>query len=140
MTCLLSGLDIFTNTGREDLKYRQTVKGLHGLHVYATEYWTEHLLYLARSPGGLDKFPSAFNLASRLADKLSDGCSDGEVADGYPGSSLFKNRLQALRSYPTLYKCVERALIARSLKSLESELLQINSAYHEPICIVPNVT
>jgi len=108
------------------------VRGLHGLHVYATEYWTEHLLYLAKSTGGLDKIPSVFALACRLVDKLSEPSSDGQVEELCSEPGLFENKLQALRQHPRLHKCVERALIARSLKKLESELLQTNGAYYEP--------
>ncbi|KAH8688529.1 hypothetical protein BGZ61DRAFT_494602 [Ilyonectria robusta] len=93
ITCLLSGLKVFGNTYRQEDAYLRVAKGLHGFHVYATEYWTEHLLSYAVSADTLNtaSSPSLLALACQLADEL------------------------------------ELALKARSLKNLESRILQAHN-------------
>lgn len=100
-------------------------KGLHGFHVYATEFWTEYLLSYAVSDDAT-KTPSATSLiilARQLADELetfgpaSHGESDSETG-------LLDERLVSLQQHAVLQKHVERALKARSLKNLESRILQ----------------
>ena len=94
------------------------VKGLHGFHVYATEYWTEYLLSHAVSAGGLDTNSSLFVLAYRLTDRLEEA----REFDSEP--RMLDERLTSLRQHAALHKRVEGALKARSLKRLEAELLQ----------------
>ena len=128
ITCLLSGLEVFSNTCQEQTKHLRVVKGIHGFHVYATEYWTEYLLCLAQSTNGLDVTSAPFVLACRLADKLSEG-SDSTTAEEV--DSELDDRLVLLRQHSALYKSVQRALKARSLKRLESELLQTQGKSHQ---------
>lgn len=58
IACLLSGARVFNKAYPEQAKYQRVAKGLHGLHVYATEYWTECLLSHAASGDGLDQSSS----------------------------------------------------------------------------------
>jgi len=116
-------------------------KGIHGFHVYATEYWTEYLLYLAQSPNGLDMTSALFVLACRLADKLNEG-SDSTTAEEEVDSEscLLDDRLELLRQHSALYKSVERALKARSLKRLESEFLQTQGKFRKSKCSKQQIT
>ena len=106
------------------------MKGIHGFHVYATEYWTEYLLCLAQSTNGLDITSALFVLACRLADKLNEGSDSATAEEVDSESGLLDDRLVLLREHSALYKYVERALKARSLKRLESELLQTHGKFH----------
>ncbi|KAH8738106.1 hypothetical protein BGZ61DRAFT_502084 [Ilyonectria robusta] len=129
IACLLSGARVFNKAYPEQAKYQRVAKGLHGLHVYATEYWTECLLSHAASVHELDKAygqPGAPNAGSNI--RVSD------------------KRLELLQQHALLHRHVEGALKGRSLKRLESELLQVphtvpdknsqqlpNSPFIEPI-------
>ena len=106
------------------------VKGLHGFHVYATEYWTEYLLSHAVSAGGLNTNSSLFVLAYRLADRLEEAANPTAAKEVDSQSRVLDERLTSLRQHAALHKQVERALKARSLKQLESELLQEHGKFH----------
>ncbi|KAL7786982.1 hypothetical protein V8C37DRAFT_286169 [Trichoderma ceciliae] len=125
VTCLLSGLEIFNKRYHEQTRCFRVVKGLHGFHIYATEYWTEYLLSQARGAGGLDTDSSLFDLACRLADKLNEAVGPtATTRKAETQSNVLDERVALLRQHPILYKHVKAALEARSLKWLESELLQ----------------
>jgi hypothetical protein len=106
------------------------VKGLHGFHVYATEYWTEYLLSHAVSAGGLDTNSSLFILAYRLADRLEEAVNPTAAKEVDSESRMLDERLTSLRQHAALHKQVKGALKARSLKQLESELLQEHGKFH----------
>jgi hypothetical protein len=100
------------------------------LHVYATEYWTEYLLSHAASAGGLDTNSSFLALAYRLADRLGEAVNPTTTKDVDSESRMLDERLISLRQHAALYKQVEGALKARSLKRLEAELLQQHGKSH----------
>lgn len=106
------------------------VKGLHGFHVYATEYWTEYLLSYAVSDGGRDTNSSLFVLAYRLADRLEEAVNPTTAKEVDSESRMVDERLTSLGHHAALYKQVEGALKARSLKRLESEHLQEHGMFH----------
>ncbi|UPK96932.1 hypothetical protein LCI18_007867 [Fusarium solani-melongenae] len=125
VTCLLSGLRVFGREFPEHDRVLRIGKGLHGFHVYATEYWIEYLLSHIAGADGIDtNSPEPLMiLACQLADVVKE--SSPEMALENDGrTSQLDERLPALRQYPTLYTCVTRALMARSLKNLEARILQ----------------
>ena len=130
ITCLLSGLEVFSKPYEEQTKCLRVVKGLHGFHVYATEYWTEYLLSYAVFAGGLDTNSSLLVFAYRLADRLEEAVSPTTAKEVDSESRMLDERLTSLRQHAALYEQVERALKARSLKRLESELLQEHGKFH----------
>ena len=130
IACLLSGLEVFSGTYQEQLKCLRVVKGLHGLHVYATEYWTEYLLSHATSVGGLDKDSRLFVLAHQLANELQKVSDHSKTNDADIGPTVFDERLASLRQHTALQKQVEGALRARSLEKLEWELLQEHGKFY----------
>jgi hypothetical protein len=69
--CLLSGLEVFSETYQEQAKYFRVAKGLHGLHIYATEYWTGYFLSHAVSAEGRVTSTILPVFANRLVNKLS---------------------------------------------------------------------
>ena len=126
LSCLLSGIQVLNkepeSSPNEQNKLLRFVKGIHGFHVYATEYWTEYLLASAESKGCLDgKLLDA-------ADRLVEVLEKQTFPEGPEPPSLIaavtnkEKRLQALDKYGALRKHVERSLYARSLKRFESEL------------------
>ncbi|KAL7948124.1 chromatin remodelling complex Rsc7/Swp82 subunit domain-containing protein [Trichoderma barbatum] len=123
VSCLLSGIQVFSNTYSEHTRYLRVIKGLHGFHVYATEFWTEYILSSARcAGGGLETDSLLFILALQLADTLNKAINPmmNEEIVAQPNES--DERILFLRQHPILYKHVEAALKGRSLKRLEAEL------------------
>lgn len=114
--CLLSGLQVFASGYDHQTKLLRLVKGLHGLHVYATEYWTEYLLSVVTG----DSTPpsTVVELAARLANTLELHCaSEGTI-------EMQDTRLENLSSHPILLKHVSWALHARSQKRLDQEIMK----------------
>lgn len=130
VTCLLSGLEVFSETYPEQPKYLRVLKGLHGFHVYATEYWTEYLLSHTMSNGGIDASSAFFVLACQLAHKLNEAANPTSLIEIDSEASLSDERLLLLKQHAVLYNLVDKALKARSLKRLESEYLQDQGKFH----------
>lgn len=122
VTCLLAGFKLVNEPCRDN--YRRLVKGLHGLHVYATEYWTEYLLCIAQSTNGLDPTSSVFRAVSELASRLHlvFGHLASQDVEGVGSESVTDARVMLLQQHSAIYKIVRTALQARSLKQLELEL------------------
>ncbi|RTE80926.1 hypothetical protein BHE90_004564 [Fusarium euwallaceae] len=118
VTCLLSGLRVFGAQVPEHERLLRIGRGLHGLHVYATEYWTEYLLSCA---GTHDLNSQLMSLACQLADEVENS-GFAITTEHDPELPGFDERLSFLKQYPTLHKCVERALKVRSLKNLEARV------------------
>ncbi|KAL7916576.1 chromatin remodelling complex Rsc7/Swp82 subunit domain-containing protein [Trichoderma velutinum] len=122
VSCLLSGLQIFSRAYPEQTRCLRVIKGLHGFHVYATEFWIEYLLSSIKCAGEAHKNSPLFFLACKLADaldKMSGSTTSQEIKS--PPNGL-DDRTSLLQQHPILYKHVEAALKGRSLKRLEAEL------------------
>ncbi|KAI1124794.1 hypothetical protein F5Y10DRAFT_279912 [Nemania abortiva] len=120
ITCLLSGLNVFTKPYQNDNRYLRIIRGLHAFHIYSTEYWTEYLLSHVASTAS--QSPSIlFNLAGQLAEKLHGLQGPLTEMQDSVDPALQDKRLAFLQ-HPLLRKEVERALWSRSLKGLESGL------------------
>jgi hypothetical protein len=127
LSCLLSGLKIFDPSYDDQARLLRLVKGIHGFHVYATEYWTEYLLANAAIHDGLEGSDKLSALTMQLADTL-DGMTT--LAPPSKTSSVsIDDRLSLLEKHGTIKEHVERALLARSQKRLELELLQDSRVY-----------
>ncbi|KAJ2988131.1 hypothetical protein NUW58_g4137 [Xylaria curta] len=122
ITCLLSGFDYLVNDPKGE-KAMRVVKGIHGLHVYATEFWTEHLLQYA-SMNDLNWPERLVELADRLANKLEEHSSSSAEDKPCLDEVSMDTRLEFLKERPLLSKHVEASLKARTLKRLESNILQ----------------
>lgn len=130
ISCLLSGLQVFGKGHPEQARYLRVIKGLHGFHVYATEFWTEYLLSSVKSPrGDLDNTSPLLVLAYKLADTLNETSNPAISEEAKSPPNGFNDRISFLRQHPTLYKHVEAALKGRSLKRLEAELWPETSEY-----------
>lgn len=122
VTCLLSAAQVFHQQDAEQAKLLRLVKGIHALHIYSTEYWTEYILANAAVSHGLEAAPVLVELASRLAEALHTfpgGCHDqsSEV------SGLVDDRLCLLDRLPDIKVQVKNAMLSRSLQRMESEIL-----------------
>lgn len=114
--CLLSGIQVFASGYDHQTRLLRLVKGLHGLHVYATEYWTEYLLSVFS--GDFTPPLTVVELAVRLANTLELDCASEGIIE------MQDTRLENLRSHPILLKHVSWALNARSQKRLDQEIMK----------------
>jgi hypothetical protein len=123
MTCLRSGVDYFLPGEKEHHeKALRVVKGLHGLHIYATEFWTEYLLPHVFTPSS-DKCQDILQLASDLTQELDKIIHIQETSIETPQIDLTDEKLRLLEKVPLLQKSVTASLAARSLTRLENNLL-----------------
>lgn len=99
------------------------LKGLHGLHVYATEYWTEYVLLYAASVGNVDAKSPLIILANQLAMHLNHEAVTTVFNEVDVRPKMSDERLAHLRAQMSVYRLVEKTLNARSVKQLESDLL-----------------
>ena len=129
MTCLLSGLGAFRLKDLEQNEILLVAKGLYGFLVYATEFWTEYLLcYEPSHELRLESSQEPFlRLAGQLADKLER--LDPTDLDKSASGDLVDKRLARLQKYGVLWKHVERALNARSPKSLEARVFKTHGMF-----------
>ncbi|KAH7241487.1 hypothetical protein BKA59DRAFT_529143 [Fusarium tricinctum] len=125
VTCLLSGLNVFCHTYAEQDRALRVAKGLHGLHVYATEFWTEYLLSWAASeyPRAEGDSVPLLDITCKLAASLNISPAT-TIPNPRHLDKMLDKRLQFLEKYPVLLNLVNQALQARSLDSLESRVLQ----------------
>ncbi|GAW23033.1 hypothetical protein ANO14919_125810 [Xylariales sp. No.14919] len=135
ITCLLSGLHTFSQPPHYTERNVQVAKGLHALHIYATEYWTDYLLCSvesAHSNGLSSRLRELVNNLSKRLDELAIPDQD-EVVDK---ALLLDSRLQLLGDYPLIQKQASIAIYARSLKYLQARsnqlALGLEPAYGQP--------
>lgn len=116
---------MFEKTYPEEDKFLRVAKGLHGFHIYATEFWTEYLLSYSvlGDANSTSSAPSLITLACQLADKMEE-LGPATLGESESEPRLIDERLVSLQQHAVLQKHVERALNARSLQNLESRILQ----------------
>lgn len=116
VTCILSSFRLLDGTFNE--KCQLIVRGMFDFQVYACEYWTEYLLYVAESGRGLAAESQLVNILMKFSTRLRltfqyqgqpEEPSDGDV----------KRRMQYLNDYPEIFEHVNRSLQARSIEQLE---------------------
>jgi hypothetical protein len=125
--CLLSGVGIFTGLPGDNGTYLRVIQGVHGLHLYATEYWADYLVDEAASNKDFEATSPLFVLANKLAQKLGDH-TQKLTEDDFSTISTVSHpdpRLTALNPYPILRRLVESEQQSRSLKSLEASFLSV---------------
>lgn len=125
ITCLLSGFNVFCHTYAEHDRALRVAKGLHGFHVYATEFWTEYLLSWVASecPRAEDDSVPLLDIACKLAASLNASPATTTPTLRHLNKRM-DMRLKFLEQYPMLLKLVHETLQARSLESLESRILR----------------
>ncbi|RKL16693.1 hypothetical protein BFJ70_g14981 [Fusarium oxysporum] len=121
LACLMCGSEVFLGDRSHHIKASRVVKGIHGFHVYATEFWTEYLLHHV-STRSSSANSTILDLASRLAERLNGLTNTDSVQDEAPNTYPVDERIQFLGKWPQLCNLVETSLRARSLKRLECNL------------------
>ncbi|RAO67477.1 uncharacterized protein BHQ10_003489 [Talaromyces amestolkiae] len=115
VTCLLSGLEVFNVGYSNQDRIMRVLKGLHGFHVYANQYWVDYILEI------LSLNSEQHNLQSGLTTILRDLSNALESSGRLLQSSkkaeelaVSDSRLVLLKQYPGLYKNAQITLQARS--------------------------
>jgi hypothetical protein len=110
--CLLSGLDVFQPRFPSHDRALRVLKGLHGFHVYANEYWVDYVLYALSSGDSPDQFPELAGILQLLSDKIAS--LGGVLLTLDERAALSENSLSSIKGYPGLYQSAIIALQART--------------------------
>ncbi|KAI0459295.1 hypothetical protein F5B21DRAFT_526028 [Xylaria acuta] len=127
ITCLVSGLQTFSQPFNQRTRIVQVAKGLHALQIYATEYWTDYVLRYMELAKLHNSSSKLIDLASKLS-QLLDGLR-GPNLDGASINTLsLDSRLGLLKPYPIIETQVKAAMRERSIKHLEAQPEQLAQA------------
>lgn len=122
ITCLLSGVQL--QEAADECTYQRIVSGVHGFHLYASIYWTEHLLRVVQFQQGLSNSSHLYALVSRLATELEARIPASEEQENAILQQNLDPRLSGLQNQQSIHKLVRMALWASSIKVLEQSLRQ----------------
>lgn len=136
VACLFSSLRLVSMERQDAL--RLLVKGVYGLQVYAFEYWTEIVVSLASSAGGLDTTSALYALLCRFSEDLQAAFKFEDQED-YTGDSEREPSLGVLSEHPTIHNHIRRAIRARSMRSLEQHYKQ-EGILPPQSCFDPHIT
>ena len=114
---------MFNGAFNEQGRPIRLIKGVHGLHVYATEFWTEYLLSEAEATGGPEISSPLLAMAFRLANSLDEAAATTASMECIGAADDNDKRLLLFQGHEALYKHIKAAMKARSSKRLEMELL-----------------
>ncbi|GAP89896.1 putative NACHT domain-containing protein [Rosellinia necatrix] len=127
LACLISGVQTFSQHFDKRIRILQVGKGLHALHIYATEYWTDYLLRYMELTKMHDSSSKLINLANELSQRL-----DGLIGPAFDGAAINKwsldCRLELLKPYPIIETQAKVAMRQRSIKNLEAQSEELAQA------------
>ncbi|PKK46107.1 hypothetical protein CI102_10510 [Trichoderma harzianum] len=114
--CLLSSQQIFAPSFPDSERALRVLRGLHGFHMYATEFWADYLLSSLELDQARFFDSEFFALSCRLAENFIAAETDGEAADG----NLSDTRLALIRQKDyRLYKMVKLVLLEQNKETIE---------------------
>lgn len=111
VTCLLSGLHVFGQEFPNDKRSVRVLKGLHGFHVYSSEYWLDHLLAVGNSDGGFDSSSELCASMSRLSSRLS------QLEAELPDLDFWDDQLGCLKGFGGLCRSARYSLKGEASQS-----------------------
>lgn len=120
--CLLAGLRIFSEQVEQNTHSR-VLTGSYALLGYATQYWIEYPLAIAKSTNYIDTQSEFHSLSIELCRCLGiskEPTYGSTILEG-DGDTGLDSRLCLLRPYTALYLIVRCILLERSNKLLEDE-------------------
>ncbi|KAH8690624.1 NACHT domain protein [Talaromyces proteolyticus] len=119
-TCLESGLNVF-NPGFSDYdRNTRVLKGLHGFHVYANEYWIDYVLEALSSTDPQIRHSDLLATLERLSNKLASLDISSYATSKESQFTSSGELLDLIKEYPALYKNAKITLQARARKTLGS--------------------
>ncbi|KAK4060673.1 hypothetical protein Trihar35433_10081 [Trichoderma harzianum] len=81
ITCLLAGFRIFDTTYDSSDRDLRILRGLHGFHIYATDYWLEDLLCSNAAICGFEAASLLYSTAKALADRLNTANLSAKISE-----------------------------------------------------------
>lgn len=118
VACLLSSIKLLSLQRQQ--AFQLLVRGVYGLQLYATEYWTEYLLAIIGHNEGLDRDSTLHCLLCQLSSGIgATSQTDGENLKHFGDDPSQNKRLEYLREHQSIYYTVRQALWARSIEQLE---------------------
>lgn len=115
-SCLLSGLQVFQLTYPEQARSLRVLRGFHGMHVYALEYWIDHLLYIAASKNGLDISTKFFIRSHELSIALN---SLHSTEDQELDRKVLDDRFIHIENHPELWNAAGIIASQRAGKTIK---------------------
>jgi hypothetical protein len=115
ITCLLAGFRIFDIAYDAYDRRLRILRGIHGFHMYATEYWLEDLLCSNAAFGGSEIAALLCSAAKTLADRLNAARHLTEISTEQELHTL-DDRLSKFADQGAVYDIIRYALIKRSAK------------------------
>ena len=118
VTCLLSGINVFGREFPDQERQLRVVQGLHSFHVYANEYWLDHVLVAGGSEQGIDQSSQLYALMSRLSSDLSELQSLKQNASGSQtrDTPSLEAQLLCLKGLPGLLGAAKTTLVSRTTR------------------------
>ncbi|KAH8663858.1 hypothetical protein BGZ61DRAFT_431827 [Ilyonectria robusta] len=122
-TCLVSGLQILNPSCPDHTRLPRVLRGIHGFHTYATEYWIEYVLsnfpLNMRIPASLQFFHLSRQLSASFAQLAKPSQNEGKGRK----FDLFDNRLNDIRHQDIgLYDTARTILLERQVGYLTESL------------------
>lgn len=117
-SCLLSGFQTFKKDGSTAEQKLRVVRGLHGLHLYASEYWVEYLLDIAASDDGLKTTTAFFARSNSLAQIINSSSSNFNLESN---TDEIDSRLANLEEHGELWTAARSATSGRAKMTVSPE-------------------
>lgn len=95
----------------------RVLKGVHGFHIYANEFWVDYLTSLIQGEGHLPEHPSLIIAMNELSKKL---CFMNGLSGIYDDTSSSQFGIDHLRPFKGLYLGAKAVIQARSSQKLEN--------------------
>ncbi|KAK3345804.1 hypothetical protein B0T25DRAFT_460566 [Lasiosphaeria hispida] len=135
-SCLLSGLQVFRPSYPEQERPLRVLKGFHGLHVYASEFWVEYLLLTAASEKGLDTSSKFFARSTQLATDLN---SLRQVEDPPLDTKTLDSRLVHLESHSEVFRAARSILAERAARIDQDTSVPLPEQLEARLCEVTDL-
>lgn len=116
ITCLLAGFRIFDTAYDANDRNLRILRGIHGFHIYATEYWLEDLLCSSAAFDGSEIAALLCSTAKILAGRLYAARHLTETSAEQELRTL-DNRLSNFADQGAVYDMIRYALMERSAKT-----------------------
>ncbi|PTB59829.1 hypothetical protein M431DRAFT_56976, partial [Trichoderma harzianum CBS 226.95] len=128
ITCLLAGFRIFDTTYDSSDRDLRILRGLHGFHIYATDYWLEDLLCSNAAICGFEAASLLYSTAKALADRLNTANLSAKISEisAEQESGALDSRLETFANQGAVYDMLRLALRERSTRAGSGQSQQDN--------------
>ncbi|KAL7942168.1 hypothetical protein V8C42DRAFT_332740 [Trichoderma barbatum] len=126
--CLLSGQKIFAPSYSETERNMRMLRGLHGFHTYATEFWIDYLLANLRLDQARFLKSKFFALSCQLARNFAGAETSWEAV----ANDLIDPSLALIRQeHNPLYRMIKMISLEQNKKTLEAISIQDDTTKYD---------